>query len=155
MKGDIPSFHMRYGRLSSIHRLQRYGLWNSLSWSCLVVAGLVDDDKLEIECTLFKKYLQNFDYFSLEWFFLKTSAKTEPLGKAGTILNAQSKVGRQLQYVTIGHHSLKVKIRLNVQFFSRYHSQIISLIVSSALCMPNVKPWHGHMEIRQRVHSGD
>ena len=86
---------------------------------------------------------------------MKTSAKTEPLGKAGTILNAQSKVGRQLQYVTIGQHSLQVKIRLNVQFFSRYHSQIISLIVSSALCMPNVKPWHGHMEIRQRVHSGD
>ena len=36
MKGDILSFHMRYGRLNSIHRLQRKINFFPLSFFCLV-----------------------------------------------------------------------------------------------------------------------
>ena len=36
IKGDIPSCHMRYRRLISIHRLQRYGCHTSLNNFSLV-----------------------------------------------------------------------------------------------------------------------
>ena len=39
MKGDILSFHMRYGRLNSIHRLQREINFFPLSFFCLVHIG--------------------------------------------------------------------------------------------------------------------
>ena len=39
MKGDIPSFHMRHWRLSSIHRLQSYRLRLNLNTSSLVLTA--------------------------------------------------------------------------------------------------------------------
>ena len=41
MKGDIHSFHMRYGSLLLTKWLHRYGYWNSLSWP-----PLVDENRL-------------------------------------------------------------------------------------------------------------